>query len=651
MPNNSAPAYAVPVTTVAVSPDGRYGASGDHSGEVSIWDLGHEALIASIRGPHHGRVACAAFGTGARRPNLLTLGPDPILWTIAAEAMDWRHLPHDGGRLFDHDERASLLTRLGASDWIGLFGPLGGRIQTVKAEATALTASGLILVGDTGGEVSCWRQASATRHADAEPVWAARDPEGPVRQRLMRSCDRGRLVVSQRRGDMVVRDAATGARTAAFVPPARPTAIAADPERPSVVLGGRDGSLSWWDASTGHCLGVVRDAHSARVSALALAAGMLMSVSHDGTAALWRPHDREPLARFTPSGASELTVVAGSRDGTRWLVGGRAGQVHILKWSEHERLKRHWDGRSAGAADPLDIDTLVDDLRHHWDHLPAVDAALRVLAGVEVPDEGHADLVEALADLVASGTDRETRERAVIEMERLDRGVTTTAVYRMFDRHPDEAGSGARLLTHFSGETAPSIGDLVASLPGIGNFLGALTQHALAEHGAAAVPALLDALRAFPVPAEEEDWWTDESTKGRLMTALAWIGPAAAPATPTLMEHLEDEEAYRDTRHAAEVALQAIGLPEAGDAMAREIRRRLRTAPPADDEDDLGISRMLDALAGLPGPALAASVEVAPMIAAIRKRLATPPEGEFVPYELRLIELIEDKIEVSDEAR
>ncbi|WP_433475705.1 hypothetical protein ACQPZP_00925 [Spirillospora sp. CA-142024] len=659
MPNDAAssfsvPPFAVPVTAVAVSPDGRYGASGDRSGEVGIWDLRHGNLVASVRGPHHGRVTGAAFTTDTVRPGLLTQGPDPILWTIAAEAMEWRHLPYDGGRLFDRDERVSLLTQLGANDWIGLFGPLGGMIRTRKVEATVLTASGLIITGDTDGEVGCWRQASATRHADAELLWAYRAPEGPVRQGLMRGCDGGRLVVCPRRGDMVVRDAATGARTAVLVPPARPTAIAADPGRPLVVLGGRDGALSWWDASTGHCLGLVRDGHAARVSALALApdAGLAMSLSHDGTAALWRMHDRRPVARFTPADASELSVAASSRDGTRWLVGGRAGQVHLLQWSEHKGLTRHWGGRPAGAANPLDIDTLVDDLRHHWDHVPAVDAALRVLAGVEIPDQDRTGLVDALADLVISGTVQEMRERAVIELERLERDRATTAVYQMFDRHPGEPGSGARLLAHFTGETSPTIDDLIASLPGIGNFLGALTQRALAEHGAAAVPALHDALRAFPVPAEETDWWANESVKGRLMTALAGIGPDAAPATPTLLEHLEDGEAYRDTRHAAEVALTAIGLPETADVMAREIRRRLQTAPPADqdeDEDDegLGISRMLDALAGLPGPALAASAEVAPMVAAIRARLEAPAPDEFAPYELRLVELIEEKIEES----
>lgn len=233
-----------------------------------------------------------------------------------------------------------------------------------------------------------------------------------------------------------------------FVPPARPTAIAAHPDQPVVVLGGRDGSLSWWDARSGHCLGRVQ-AHDGRVRALALTHGtdLVMSVSQDGTAAVRRLHDRGPVGRFmppTPSGPRELTHVAGTPDGRCWLIGGRAGQVHVLHWSGHARLVPQRVGRPSWAMDGGDV-----------------------------------------------------------------------------------------------------------------------------------------ALGAFPFPAraDADHWWRDETTKYRLMYALRQAGASAAR---TLLAVFVDDEIYRDTRHRAEVTLQAIGLPRGGlgaGGGAASLRRRHQDIP------------------------------------------------------------------------
>jgi hypothetical protein len=156
----------------------------------------------------------------------------------------------------------------------------------------------------------------------------------------------------------------------------------------------------------------------------------------------------------------------------------------------------------------------------------------------------------------------------------------------------------------------------------------------------------------------------DETTKYRLMTALHWLGPAAAPATPTLLAILEDGEIYRDTRHKAEVALQAIGLPETADVVAAEIRRRAEApAAPCDvhDEPDEdcgdcdegeGFVLLLEVLAGMPPGPLAASGEVEAALAALRRRFGDgvrtyERDGEtheFTVYEMRLAELVTDKL-------
>ncbi|WP_424641417.1 hypothetical protein [Embleya sp. AB8] len=250
----------------------------------------------------------------------------------------------------------------------------------------------------------------------------------------------------------------------------------------------------------------------------------------------------------------------------------------------------------------------------------------------------------------------------MIALAEIDEDKATTALHRMFARH-DGHGSGARLLAHFTGAKEATTEQLIASLPGIGNLLGVLTSAALGERGAASVPAVHAALRALPFPAREEadHWWQDESTKYRLMQALGHAGPAAAPATPTLLAVLADEEIYRDTRHQAEVTLQAIGTPETADTIAAEVRRRAdlvahgvndESDQSNENEDRNGFGLLLDVLLGMPSAALAASREVGPALAAVRRRFGTgirtyEEDGEILEYtvhEVELADCIDEKV-------
>ncbi|MBE1584288.1 hypothetical protein ACFPOI_29905 [Nonomuraea angiospora] len=640
------------ITAVAVSPDGRIGATGARSGEIRLWDLRHGLLTAYLGGLQAGPVDSAAFIGDARQPKLLTTGPSASLWTVTTEALEWRQLPWDGGRLLTPSDREAVLRQCGDLRWLGVF----GSSKQHDPAALGRTGSGLIVVSDGRGPIEAWRRPPEEKpYADAEVVWAFGDKGDAADQRLMRCCDLWRLVVSPRRGRVVVLDAETGAVVTAFVPPARPTAIAAHPDRPLVVLGGRDGSLSWWDARSGHCLGRVQ-AHGGRVRGLALATGtdLVMSVSQDGTAALWRLHGRGPVGRFAPpttSGPRELTQVAGTPDGRCWLIGGRGGQVHVLHWSGHAGLVPQRVGHPSRVMGGGDVETLLDDVRHHWDDGPASVAAVRELASDDLDAAWQEMAVDALWDLIVNGADRTARESAVIALAEIDQGKATTALYQMFRRH-DGHGSAGRLLAYFTGEDEPTTEELIASLPELGNFLGALTSAALGERGAAAVPAVHAALRAFPFPAREdaEHWFRDESAKYRLMYALRQAGAAAAPATPTLLAVLEDDEIYRDTRHQAEVTLQAIGLPETADTIAAEIRRRADLGHDGEDEETEGFSLLLDVLLGMPPSALAASRELGPALEAVRRRfgggVSTYEEnGELVQvYEIRLADCIDEKI-------
>nr|BFE30829.1 hypothetical protein GCM10010200_030800 [Actinomadura rugatobispora] len=673
------------MTAVAISPGGDLGATGSRSGEVRFWDLRYGVLRASVGGVGDLPVTGVVF-TG--ETELVTSGCGASRWTLADRRLEWRQVGegnHAGALILGHGGRSAMVADRGDLRWWALDGSWHGRFHwSGTLDALALAASDLIVTGHADGKVAAWRMPPADRWSDPALVWA-RKWEEPARQWPMCACDTGRLVVSPRREGVAVLDAASGETVAAIAPDERPTAIAAFPDAPLVVLGGRDGFLTWWDARTGHRLGRVR-AHEGRVRALALAprVGLVLSASQDGTAALWRMHEPRPLARFSPAPADRpavphghedpwaLTAAAGTPDGRRWLVGGAGGQVHILARSRGGGFMPDRVGRPSRPDAELDVEILLEDVRAHWADGPAAVRAARTLGEPGALDAAfpRAEVVEALETLVVRADDPEVREAAVIALAEIDRDATTTALYRMFDRADGiAAGTAGRLLGHFTGEAAPTTDELIASLPGIGNFLGVLTSAALAERGAAAVPALCDALRAFPLPADQEGgrWMRDETTKYRLMSALQWIGPAAAPATPILFAILEDWEIYRDTRHNAKIALQSIGLPETADLVAAEIRRRAELPEtPCDVHDHVdedcedcedcdggeGFGLLLDVLSGMPPEALATADEVEAALAAVRRRFGDgvgtyEQDGEiheYTVYEISLAEFTADRL-------
>lgn len=259
------------------------------------------------------------------------------------------------------------------------------------------------------------------------------------------------------------------------------------------------------------------------------------------------------------------------------------------------------------------------------------------------------DVLE-LEDLVVNGADPAARKAALIALAEIDKAQATAALSRMFDGH----GSAGRLLAHFTSEGEFTTEGLITSLPGIGNFLGKLTSATLGERGASAVPAVHAALRAFPFPTREkaDHWFRDEPTKYWLMEALKRAGAAAAPATPTPLAVLEDDEIYRDTRHQAKVTLQAIGLPETADTIAAEVRRRAGLVVHGRDDETEGFSLLLDVLSGMPPATLAVSREVRPALEAVRRRfgdgIRTYEEDgeicEYTVYEIRLAGYIDERI-------
>lgn len=148
------------------------------------------------------------------------------------------------------------------------------------------------------------------------------------------------------------------------------------------------------------------------------------------------------------------------------------------------------------------------------------------------------------------------REEAVLALIEIGSGEVVKVCGRLFR---DDSGLAGRLLTRLTDDVAVEsvIEELrTGGVPGVPWIIAA---EAVAEHGAAAVPALVAALSSFPVPAQQSaDWMRHESAKYRLMHALKKIGPAAAAAVPLLEAISTDWESYRDSRWQAEQALDAI---------------------------------------------------------------------------------------------
>ncbi len=461
-----------------VSADGQRGVTATRTGEIRLWDLVTGRLLATSTGA--GRVVESVAFTRDDE-GVLTTGPDDFA--------RW-----DGG--LDPADR-------GDGEWEALE---GGSSLVVRDRRIILSPDGQALAGDDeSGAIHGWDLAGAStidacrEHLNSQR-WTYSGDE-PSEARLLVMCDGGRFVGSLRRDRLVVLDTGTGAVVAAIaVPVGRSTALAGHPTAPVIAVASQDGEVLWWDARTGELTGRVQ-AHEDRVQGLAVAAGLLLSASRDGTAALWRLDDGAELGRFAPGRVKlvawredpfELRVAAGSPDGTRWLVGGAGGQVHVLEWSGRLVPLRHGRPAVVGA---LDIEFLVDSIRAG--EVPKVlraPSTRHELYGGAHHESAAAAVADALVDAVRSG-DMRLAEAAMRALLVVDYGKVEALCPALFERLPGIAG---RLVSWVTDEWAPTVPWLLAQLPDADGVLATFVIGALVDQREDAVPALHEHLRAFP---------------------------------------------------------------------------------------------------------------------------------------------------------
>lgn len=333
------------VTVAVVSPDGRLGVTAARGGDVFLWDLESGVQIARGGGEHAEWVHDLVFAPDGR---LVSTGNEVVCWSIDGERLHGRKLGTRGGyqmlgvTIDPQDPGAALAICVDGSltRW---------RLDGGPGEVVAMTRGRLtgLAIGRDARIVTKWNESGGVVvFRGGEEQWSL-PPDSGAHNYLAIA---GRNVVFGRPDGVVAHDLATGERVGQAECFAM--CIAAHADASWVVMGTERGRLHVWnlvDAPT------ASEAHAGPIYGLAIASelSLILSVAHDGTAAL-RNAQLELLAKFEPAPAIRhrpelwrhdpwaLGVCAGRRDGSRWLVGSHGGQVHVLVW----------DGRQLVAISP-----------------------------------------------------------------------------------------------------------------------------------------------------------------------------------------------------------------------------------------------------------------------------------------------------------
>jgi len=345
------------VVSLAISPDGRWAASGGADGAICLWDAAawkRRAIFAAHVGPVH----AVAFRPGGSI--LATGGADGFvrLWEVPTGRLV-RSVSGGSGPIQclafeDHGQRLAwgggtinrMVPRMqDRPGEIHLWNPDADQescrvavLYDPVVQLAFLPQRPELMAVTWGAVVRRWRI------EDLAPIETP-EPSVAGSMALAVSPDGSRAAVGVRGGELAVCD--TGSWVVERrIPVTNAAAVAFSPDGQILAVANTDdGSVSLWDAETGRDIDLLRG-HCSHVSALAFSAAKneLVSAGSDGTLKVW-DLDRCHRGLRIAAPEKEIADLAFTPDGTRLLTAGRDGTVRVWDAQRGQPLAQFGSGR------------------------------------------------------------------------------------------------------------------------------------------------------------------------------------------------------------------------------------------------------------------------------------------------------------------